>query len=526
MGRSIALTTSTGNDFPAHGNNHAADVKIKSADQISHPRALASISANPQRSPRVQQPKKSLKRRAISPAPQNHPSQRSKTTAAEQPQRRSARLASLRMSKPNNASSPEQDMDPGIGPSKGHSMTMRGRTVAPGPPSTPVRNTFGSLNGAPIPQLHPTTTPSRTKSMSPGRSKSNSPSRSLAQTSTSTSSKGISKKEHLAQMQPVTTFGDIEDIKDSSVPESVKSFWRNYIAPAVAERQIVPIELKKPLEDRWNTPMKTKPEIEPSHFGSNIFGHDEMGNVLRIVMNVLEQAKKYRGKSQEPQWVSAVVGYLIMELQYLSLATSKDGSKIESLNVSAASIAPHELCPTSLAQNFADADKKIDYALAIPLSEAEELALTSAVKKYKIPGAASINQTQGIYTALKAMFAHQEVKVDHRDPLIQLAVWIAAEFEKRSREGYPIDIPVPAVAVYEDSWQLWIAYSIKLTGKEKVTGGKPYRIKFLGPVQIGNTSSTEGVFRILHIMAAIVKWGFEVYKLEYLTKVLAKYMKK
>lgn len=58
------------------------------------------------------------------------------------------------------------------------------------------------------------------------------------------------------------------------------------------------------------------------------------------------------------------------------------------------------------------------------------------------------------------MFLNLEVKRHDPkdDPKVQLAVWITAEFKKRAEEQYDRNMPVLAVAVYGDDWQLWIAY--------------------------------------------------------------------
>lgn len=118
---------------------------------------------------------------------------------------------------------------------QGHAMTTRRRTAATsGPPQTPDRPTFPSLEGPPIPQFIPPT-PSA-KSGSPGRSASKSPSRS--------SSKAISRKEDLGLLQPQISFDDIGYIKNPKTPQLVKDLWAGYIVPARDETKIVPEELK------------------------------------------------------------------------------------------------------------------------------------------------------------------------------------------------------------------------------------------------------------------------------------------
>ncbi|KAL9593262.1 MAG: hypothetical protein Q9179_005990 [Wetmoreana sp. 5 TL-2023] len=370
------------------------------------------------------------------------------------------------------------------------------------------RSTLGSFHGTSVPQL-PLITPTR-KSRSPGKSSSKSPSKARVPsptksvaTCTSSSTRGITKKEQLAQMSPDVTFSDISYIKDPSTPKPVLQLWTHYVMPAKTENRIVPQELKA------------------SHPWRSI----ELFAKAASLGTAKDQADKYRGKAQEAQWVSEVAGRLITDLPTLSACTLAGKRKIETLNISAVSIAPNELCPTSPVDAFTDGNKKIDHALALETSVGEERTLSTGGTVYRVLGPASINQTYG-WTAFNPMFANFEAKTNERDLLIQLGTWIAAEYEKRHREGYPMDIPVPAIAIQSDQWKFWIAYSIMVPAKERKHGRKPYRVQFVGPVDMGNTWSIEGVFKILHVLKAVVRWGFNVYEPEYFDKVLAKYEKK
>lgn len=160
--------------------------------------------------------------------------------------------------------------------------------------------------------------------------------------------------------------------------------------------------------------------------------------------------------------------------------------------------------------------------LALKLTHKETRILMNAPKMYRVAGGASINNTQH-WTAFKAMFSYTEIKVDGRDPLIQLAVWICAEFEKRSLEGYGLDLPIPAIATYGDHWKFWIAYMVKTHAKDQRPGKKPYSVQFLGPVNMGSTENAMGVFKILHVLKAIVRWGFEVYEPQFMKHIFARY---
>ncbi|KAI4117267.1 MAG: hypothetical protein LQ345_002464, partial [Seirophora villosa] len=232
---------------------------------------LASISANPRRPqpdyvPKALAAKKSLKRRARSPLPQDRSSKRKAVAAPEstQIQRRSARLALLQ-AKMTQRKGSDQRNDEARKPPMGngeqeqgedsltrHAMDTRGRTLAlRGLPSTPNHPTVASMfDDAPV-HFFPPATPSR-KSSSPGKSaiksSSKSPSKSRtgspSKTGSAASSKEVFKKEQLTQMSPSVRFGDIALIKDARVPTQVKEFWINYMMLAVHEVKVVPKELK------------------------------------------------------------------------------------------------------------------------------------------------------------------------------------------------------------------------------------------------------------------------------------------
>ncbi len=66
------------------------------------------------------------------------------------------------------------------------------------------------------------------------------------------------------------------------------------------------------------------------------------------------------------------------------------------------------------------------------------------------------------------MFLNVEIKKQHvaADPLVQLAVWIAAEFKKRMIEGYSRSMPVVAVTIEGHNWQLYVAYEPEFQSTE------------------------------------------------------------
>ncbi|KAL9000629.1 MAG: hypothetical protein Q9188_005629 [Gyalolechia gomerana] len=407
-----------------------------------------------------------------------------------------------------------------------HPMTTRGRKKAMDGPRTPDR-AMASLNLADIPNLSyatptrksssPAAKSASKKRSSPARSPTRSPSR--LHSGGTTSSFKIVKREQLAQMTPAILFLPLECLKtDPMIPKSVTELWNDYLMPAIYDDEVVPQELKARLEAQWSTPMKTKGQIRAYDYGSKLYHPHEMPMVLETVESAVKQTRQYRGKTHEPHWVCEIVTPLLSRLRLLSCFSANGNEQLETLNISLMPISPHELCPTSPSAVFWDADFKVDHALALRLSEEQYRILSAG--QYQVNGPASINQTTG-WTCLKPMFAYVEIKLDARDPLVQLGPFLAAEFEKRYIEGYPMDIAVPAITVYEEAWKLWIVCSVSQTNHKP--GHKPYRVQFLGPVNMGSTADVVGAFRILHILKAIAKWGLEVYNPAFLKNVLAKY---
>jgi hypothetical protein len=106
---------------------------------------------------------------------------------------------------------------------------------------------------------------------------------------------------------------------------------------------------------------------------------------------------------------------------------------------------------------FGKLNKKIDYALGLQLPSNDIKVLQKA--SYNSQGFPSINQT-ATFTNFIPMFLNVEVKthMPYANPGVQLAVWVAAEFRKREIEGYDRSMPVLAIAVTGDDWQIYIAY--------------------------------------------------------------------
>ncbi|KAL8830036.1 MAG: hypothetical protein Q9170_005917 [Blastenia crenularia] len=406
-------------------------------------------------------------------------------------------------------------------PSRLRPMNTRSRTLPLR--SLPTASNPFNTTSAFAAQTHdlPPSSPGKSSRWSPSKSPSRSRPPSPSKT---TYSRDIVKREQLAQMSPSVDFGGIGLIKEKLVPKAVVELWMEYLMSAINEHKVVPKELQAELESKYNTPMKTQGPIVEWSYATGLFDTADIWGVQDTVKAVVKAAHEER-RSHEPQWVSKVITPIMARLSTLSSSVSAKGRAICDLNISSVPIAPASLCPTSLVNEFKDVNKKVDYALALALGHEEERILQSAVTKYHVPGGTSINQTHD-WTAIKPMFANSEVKAAGQDPLIQMAVWNCADFEKQDCEGYSAGLPILSIAIENDHWYLWIAYSVKLAAKDQLPGGKRYRVQFLGPVGMGYTGDAMGVFKIFHVLKAIVRWGLEVYEPRFMKHVFARYKNK
>ncbi|RMZ66525.1 hypothetical protein GMOD_00001867 [Pyrenophora seminiperda CCB06] len=209
--------------------------------------------------------------------------------------------------------------------------------------------------------------------------------------------------------------------------------------------------------------------------------------------DAFEQAGQWRSTTTESHWISVVKN---------KASTNKN---ITVVNITSVEISPPSLCPySSEPGQFNDLDKKIDYAVGLKLSRTARLTLQGAPNFIK-----SINQTAS-FVNWHPMFLNVEVKRNYvnRDPAIQLAAWIAAEFRKRKLEKWSLAMPVFAVEIQTDAWLLHL-----VTAEEVPENPDEFTMFFLGPLHLGNTYTMEDTKRLFHNLCDVARWGHEEYRL-------------
>lgn len=107
-------------------------------------------------------------------------------------------------------------------------------------------------------------------------------------------------------------------------------------------------------------------------------------------------------------------------------------------------------------QNERVTERKIDYIMGLDLDYKTRARLQQGVFR----GEASINQMMTPYSCFTPTFLNVEIKkqLSPVDPLVQLGVWISAEYRKRADKGYDRSMPVLAISVTGVEWVLYMAY--------------------------------------------------------------------
>lgn len=167
------------------------------------------------------------------------------------------------------------------------------------------------------------------------------------------------------------------------------------------------------------------------------------------------------------------------------------------------------LTPISHDAYFTGLKKQIDGAFGLRLSEEERDILQS--RCYTSAGLPSINPAEN-FTQLIPQFLLIELKRPNtnKDPLIQLGLWASAEFTKRNIEGWCMDMPILAVQIEGDEWQLWEAYARPRTILK--AGEHDFEVVFVGPEHMGTTRNLYGIFQILEWLCRCAEWGLMEYK--------------
>lgn len=257
-----------------------------------------------------------------------------------------------------------------------------------------------------------------------------------------------------------------------------------------------------------DTPAKSRPPLDDNCFApADRFTTDELAFVWLTACHVVKKADAQRTKNApESQWCSFIVAPILDLIHQLHCDTGGD-PQLEVLDISTTSIDPIDLCPFhDNPEVWRVLNKKIDFGIGLNIPYEQRMALTNGTYLYSHPQklGTSINQTSS-WVNYVPIFVNIEVKRKNvpDDPMIQLGAWVAAEFKKRELEGYDICMPVFAIEIEEDTWNLYIAYA---------TRSPPNHLVFMGPESMGDTKSHQGVFKILHVLAGLAKWGNTEYR--------------
>ncbi|KAF2007577.1 hypothetical protein P154DRAFT_517251 [Amniculicola lignicola CBS 123094] len=314
-----------------------------------------------------------------------------------------------------------------------------------------------------------------------------------------------STKADLAYLNPEIEFLPLRSVEKIgiSLPESVMELWSR-------------------CEKRHFDPLTTDPPVPLTDRDHRIIDD--------TLSDAFEQAEKWRDTTTEAHWISVVVGPILHLLRQIESFKESDvpNANIAVLDVTATEISPAELVPFSKDPAlYRDLDKRIDYVVGLDLHRA---TLQTLHRTKYCTVAPSINQTAS-FANETPIFLNIEVKRQHvaRDPTVQLAAWIAAEFTKRRYEGWDLGFPVFAIEIEGDSWLLRVA-AARVKSRTSPAAKSPrtreedaqeagteegptllpedeYELFFFGPLALGSTLSLDGSKRLLANLIDITMWG-------------------
>lgn len=357
---------------------------------------------------------------------------------------------------------------------------------------------------------HPPTSGSPTKSSSPRKkpaSKANSE---------------ILRAAQLIHLNPPIIFETYARAKAKGIlTEKVRYLWRDFVAPAVTSQGFIPEGLKDRMTAALDTPEKSKPVPPAQAYETRIkYKREDLELIWSTTEDVFSMANEYRRRTHEPHWAEVVISpilHLIRRLQHFKGPNTEYRSTLEAVNISTAEISPSFLCP--YADNpdiYKGLDKKVDYCMGIMLDDEDRETLQRGVFA-EGGGEPSLNQSSN-FVNFTPIYLNLEVKRRDvaKDPLVQLAAWIAAEFNKRRLESYPVDMPVLAIAVTGDLWELYVVSQPRADNES---------LHFLGPTMIGATTTREGIFRIVEVLTSLGDWANECYRPWFMNNILRLYEK-
>lgn len=268
-----------------------------------------------------------------------------------------------------------------------------------------------------------------------------------------------------------------------------------------------------------DTPAKSRPPLDNNSFAlTDHYTIEELAFVWPTVCHVIKKGDAQRTKNApESQWCSFIVAP-ILDLIHQHHCDVGGDPQLEVLDMSTTFIDPIDLCPFhDSSEVWRVLNKRIDFGIGLNISYEQRTTLTKGNYRYNHPQklGTSINQTSS-WANYVPIFLNIEVKRKHVpvDPMIQLGAWVAAEFKKRELEGYDVHMPVFAIELEEDTWNLYIVY---------VTRFPPNHLVFMGPESMGDTKSHQGVFKILHVLNGLAEWAKTEYRAWFEREVLKRH---
>ncbi|KAF4620124.1 hypothetical protein G7Y89_g14698 [Cudoniella acicularis] len=271
----------------------------------------------------------------------------------------------------------------------------------------------------------------------------------LSQSSTHSESKSRSR---VRSRSPAKTVHDLENADPPT----------RYLQMQHPDNQIPPSQLLIPHLDEF--------DAEDDELFDNV-ADDNAEETFREILRIQTKARRcFESDKPEASWGEEVVRPL------LDLATLRVDGRAVVENVTSTNILPPTLIPRgSGSEGLPYEEKRVDYCIFLEPTKEEAQSIKSRLKKLPDGEVWSINQTAAFYLREKPLLSSIELKKSrsNHDPLLQLAIWNSALFQKLEdllniAGSSNSMLPVPSVTVSGHNWQVYYSY-IEEDGRSRNT---------------------------------------------------------
>lgn len=281
------------------------------------------------------------------------------------------------------------------------------------------------------------------------------------------------------------------DAAKPHLPPAISRFIEATLLPLTSETHVIP---ESPLP-RYHPIFKKYPIIvDPPNIKRTAHDDATLGYINRVARSI-ERHSRGPGswRPPPPQWKSFTVAPMLGLVETL-LQDVRGESTVKIVDLSSEPLVGadgHAQDPGAEGPD-GPAGGALDFAVGVPLAPYQSFLLKTTGRR--------TNPTGG-YAEYVPLFLGICVgdwgSGGCGSALDRLGKWAAAQL----RGSGDAEVPLIAVVVETGRWSLYVAYA-----------NGPGEVVLVGPEGIGSTAEEDGVFRVLHVLEGLARWGSKEYR--------------